>query len=165
MFAQNCGGGSTSFSRKSGIYKVPFSLLFAEALEELRIAAKISEEEGDTPTLSYIQDLIEQLNRALCEVTFGADRCLKSAPRRLSQREELGQSKGNEAITTSGIKRTTCSRDDILASSLYTDHLGDETADRREIGISVEFVGDLLKIKNSPCIVSEDFISDFKEQT
>lgn len=124
-------------------------LAFAEALEELRGAAKISEEEGDTPTLSYIQDLIEQLNRALREVTFRVDRCSKGAPRRLSPREELGRSGGNEAITTSGIKRTACSRDGAFAPSLYSDYAEDETPDRRETGISVEFVGDLLRIKNS----------------
>lgn len=132
------GGGG-----RSGECANTKSLVFAEALEELRVAAKISEKEGDTPTLSYIRDLIEQLNRALREVTFGVDRCSKGAPRRLSPREELGRYEGNEAITTSGIKRTTCSRDDGLVSSLYFDYVEDEALDRRETGISVEFVGDL----------------------
>lgn len=124
---------------------IPKASSFTEALEELRVAAKISEEEGDTPTLSYIQDLIEQLNRALREVTFGVDRCSKGAPRRLSPREEL---EGNEAITTSRIKRTTCSRNDASASSSYFDYVEDEALDQHETGINVEFVGDLLKIKN-----------------
>lgn len=132
---------------------------FAEALEELRVAAKISKEEGDTPTLSYIQDLIEQLNRALCEVTFGSDRCSKDTPRRLTPREELGRSEGNGAITTSGIKRTTCSGDDALALSLCSDYAEDETPDRRETGISEEFVGDLVRIKDPSLVCYSSWIS------
>ncbi|EFN85851.1 Tetratricopeptide repeat protein 25 [Harpegnathos saltator] len=139
---------------------------FAEALEELRIAAKISEEEGDTPTLSYIRDLIEQLNRALREVTFGVNRCAKGPSPGLSPREELGRSEGNEAITTSGIKRKTRSREGALAPSLCPGYVEDETLDRRETGISVEFVGDLLRIKNALDLLSveRDFISDFEKQ-
>ncbi|KOX75304.1 Tetratricopeptide repeat protein 25 [Melipona quadrifasciata] len=38
---------------------------FVESLEELQIAAKITEEEGDTPMLSYIRRLIDQVARAL----------------------------------------------------------------------------------------------------
>ncbi|KAK1118459.1 hypothetical protein K0M31_015157 [Melipona bicolor] len=38
---------------------------FVESLEELQIAAKITEEEGDTPMLSYIRHLIDQVARAL----------------------------------------------------------------------------------------------------
>lgn len=115
---------------------------FAEALEELRTAANISEQEGDTPTLSYIRDLIEQLNRALREVTFGEDRCPKEAAlRRLSPRrgeEESGQSEGNAAITTSGIRRTTCSRsDDALAPTFYPDYPEDKILDQCEISIRV----------------------------
>ncbi|XP_071565385.1 uncharacterized protein [Temnothorax nylanderi] len=108
---------------------------FAEALEELQIAAKISEEEGDTPTLSYIRDLIEQLNRALREVTFGEDRCSEGILRRLSpRREEPGLFEGDEAITSSGIRRTTRSKDnDALTPSFYSDCLEDEILDRREI--------------------------------
>ncbi|CAL1680192.1 unnamed protein product [Lasius platythorax] len=108
---------------------------FAEALEELRIIAKISEEEGDTPTLSYIRDLIEQLTRALREVTFGEDQCLKGALRRLSPRsEETGLSEGNEAITTSGIRRMSGSKgDDALMPSFYSDCLEGEILDRHEI--------------------------------
>ncbi|KYN03650.1 PREDICTED: tetratricopeptide repeat protein 25-like [Cyphomyrmex costatus] len=104
---------------------------FAEALEELRIAAKISEEEGDTPTLSYIRDLIEQLNRALREVTFSEESIL----RRLSPRcKEPELSEGNKAITSSGIRRTTRSKDnDALTSPFYSDCLEDEILDRREI--------------------------------
>lgn len=90
--------------------------------------------------MSYIRDLIEQLNRALREVTFGEDRCLKGAPRRLSPRseEEPGRSEQNGAITTSGIRRTTRSKgDDALAPSFYSDYLEDEMLDRCEIGIEV----------------------------
>lgn len=43
---------------------------FVEALEELQIAAKITEEEGDTPMLSYIRDLIDQVTRALRRIAF-----------------------------------------------------------------------------------------------
>lgn len=116
-------------------------LLRTEALEELRVAAKISEEEGDTPTLSYIRDLIEQLNRALREVTFGEDQCLKGALRRLSPRsEETGLSEGNEAITTSGIRRMSTSRvDDALTPSFYSDCLEDEILDPHKIGIKRSF--------------------------
>ncbi|XP_020289532.1 uncharacterized protein LOC109857541 isoform X2 [Pseudomyrmex gracilis] len=97
---------------------------FAEAREELRVAAKISEEEGDTPMLSYIRDLIEQLNRALREVTFVEDRCLKGVPQRLSPRnEELFE--GNEAITTLGIRKTTRGKGD--------DYTQDVIPDQREI--------------------------------
>ncbi|XP_050455385.1 uncharacterized protein LOC126853578 [Cataglyphis hispanica] len=108
---------------------------FAEALEELRVAAKISEEEGDTPTLSYIRDLIEQLNHALREVTFGEDQCLKGALRRLSPRsEETGLCEGNEAITSSGIRRMSTSRiDDALTPSFYSDCLEDEIFDSHKI--------------------------------
>ncbi|XP_067205877.1 outer dynein arm-docking complex subunit 4-like [Linepithema humile] len=110
---------------------------FAEAYKELRVAAKISEEEGDTPTLSYIRDLIEQLSRALREVTFaGEDRCLKSTPRRLSPRkEELDISEGNEAITTSGIRKTTARSkgDDASTPSFCSDYLDKKILDRREI--------------------------------
>ncbi|XP_071635004.1 uncharacterized protein, partial [Temnothorax longispinosus] len=108
---------------------------FAEALEELQIAAKISEEEGDTPTLSYIRDLIEQLNRALREVTFGEDRCYEGILRRLSpRREEPGLFEGDEAITSSRIRRTARSKDnDALTPSFYSDCLEDEILDRREI--------------------------------
>jgi len=110
-------------------------LLHTEALEELRIAAKISEEEGDTPTLSYIRDLIEQLNRALREVTFGEDR-FKDILRRLSPRcEEAELSEGDEVITSSGIRGTSRSKDnDALTPSFYSDCLEDEILDRREIG-------------------------------
>ncbi|KAF3426393.1 hypothetical protein E2986_07160 [Frieseomelitta varia] len=38
---------------------------FVESLEELQIAAKITEEEGDTPMLSYIRRLIDQVAGAL----------------------------------------------------------------------------------------------------
>ncbi|XP_071868667.1 uncharacterized protein, partial [Bombus fervidus] len=44
---------------------------FVESLEELQIAAKITEEEGDTPMLSYIRDLIDQVARALRKIPFG----------------------------------------------------------------------------------------------
>ncbi|KYQ51693.1 Tetratricopeptide repeat protein 25 [Trachymyrmex zeteki] len=107
---------------------------FAEALEELRIAAKISEEEGDTPTLSYIRDLIEQLNRALREVTFSEERCFESILRRLSPRcKEPELSEGN-AITSSGIRRMTRSKDnDASTPPFYSDCLEDEILDQREI--------------------------------
>nr|XP_050854610.1 outer dynein arm-docking complex subunit 4-like [Vespula vulgaris] len=52
---------------------------FAEALEELRICARISEEEGDTPTLSYIQNLITDLTRLLRRITFGSELALNHA--------------------------------------------------------------------------------------
>ncbi|KAG5320264.1 TTC25 protein, partial [Pseudoatta argentina] len=106
-----------------------------KALEELRIAAKISEEEGDTPTLSYIRDLIEQLNHALREVTFSEERCFESILRRLSPRcKEPGLTEANEAITSSGIRRTTRSRDnDALTSPFYSDGLENEIFDQREI--------------------------------
>lgn len=108
---------------------------FAEALEELRVAAKISEEEGDTPMLSYIRDLIKQLNRALREVTFDEDQCLKDALRRLSPRsEETGLFEGNEAITTLGIRRMSTSKvDDALTPSFYSDCLEDEFLDPHKI--------------------------------
>jgi len=114
-----------------------WALVCTEALEELRVAAKISEEEGDTPTLSYIRDLIEQLNRALREVTLGEDRCLKGALRRLSPRsEKTGLSEGNEEITTSRIRRTSTDKgNDALIPSFYSDCLEDEIPDRCEIGI------------------------------
>ncbi|XP_011694353.1 PREDICTED: uncharacterized protein LOC105453831 [Wasmannia auropunctata] len=84
--------------------------------------------------LSYIRDLIEQLNRALREVTFGKDRCHDGILRRLSPQRE-GPSVGDEeAITSSGIRRTTCSKDnDALTSSFYSDCLEDEILERREI--------------------------------
>lgn len=41
-----------------------------ESLEELQIAAKITEEEGDTPMLSYIRDLIDQVAHALRKIPF-----------------------------------------------------------------------------------------------
>ncbi|XP_072743327.1 uncharacterized protein [Anoplolepis gracilipes] len=107
---------------------------FAEALEELRVAAKISEEEGDTPMLSYIRDLIEQLNRALREVTFSEDQCLKGALRRLSpQNEDTGLSNVNEAITTSGIRRMSSKGDDALMPSFYSDCLENESLDQHKI--------------------------------
>lgn len=115
------------------IPKIDFSA--SEALEELRVTAKISEEEGDTPALSYIRDLIEQLNRALREVTFGEDRCLKGARRGLSPREELGRSVGNVATATSVAARNTCSRNEASAPSLHRDYGKDDTTvDRCEIG-------------------------------
>lgn len=125
-----------NFSTRPYLRWVPFH---TEALEELRIAAKISEEEGDTPTLSYIRDLIEQLNRALREVTFSEDRCFKGILRRLSPRhEEPGLSERDEAITSSGIRRTTRNKDDdaLTPSLFYSDCLEDEILDQREIGIS-----------------------------
>ncbi|KYN19685.1 Tetratricopeptide repeat protein 25 [Trachymyrmex cornetzi] len=107
---------------------------FAEALEELRIAAKISEEEGDTPTLSYIRDLIEQLNRALREVTFSEEGCLESILQRLSPRKKPGLSEEDKAITSSGIRRMTRSKDyDALTPPFYSDCLEDEILDQREI--------------------------------
>ncbi|KAL0109776.1 hypothetical protein PUN28_013446 [Cardiocondyla obscurior] len=108
---------------------------FAEALEKLRIVAKISEEEGDTPMLSYIRDLIEQLNRAPREVTLGEDRCSGGILRRLSPRcEEPGLSEGDEAITSSRIRRTTCSKDnDTLTPLYYSDCLENRILDHREI--------------------------------
>ncbi|XP_011874273.1 PREDICTED: tetratricopeptide repeat protein 25-like [Vollenhovia emeryi] len=114
-----------------------------EALEELRVAAKISKEEGDTPTLSYIRDLIEQLNRALRKVTFGEDRCSKGILRRLSPRcEEPGLSEGDEVITSSGIRRTTRTKDnDILTPSFYSDCLEDGSLDRREIASNSSSLG------------------------
>lgn len=114
-----------------------WALLRTEALEELRVAAKISEEEGDTPMLSYIRDLIKQLNRALREVTFDEDQCLKDALRRLSPRsEETGLFERNEAITTLGIRRMSTSKvDDALTPSFYSDCLEDEFLDPHKIGI------------------------------
>ncbi|XP_029172701.1 tetratricopeptide repeat protein 25-like [Nylanderia fulva] len=104
-----------------------------KALEELRIATKICEEVGDTPTLSYIRDLIEQLTRALRQVTFGEDQCLKGAPRRLSPRSnETGLSEGNRAIKTWGIRRMSDS-DDALIPSFYSDCLDGEILDRHQI--------------------------------
>lgn len=114
-----------------------WALLYTEALEELRIATKISEEEGDTPTLSYIRDLIEQLTRALREVTFGEDPCLKSILRSLSPRsKETVLSEGNEVITTSEIRRMSESKgDDALIPSFYSDCLEAEVLDQHQIGI------------------------------
>lgn len=116
---------------------------------ELRIVAKISKEEGDTPTLSYIRDLIEQLNRALREVTFGEDRCSKGILRRLS-RCEGGLLEEDEAITSSGIRKTTRSKDnDTLTPSNYSDCLEDEILDRHEIGITSREIywGDFLFVE------------------
>ncbi|XP_015188346.1 PREDICTED: tetratricopeptide repeat protein 25-like [Polistes dominula] len=45
---------------------------FSEALEEFRICARISEEEGDTPMLSYIQNLIVDLTSLLRKITFSS---------------------------------------------------------------------------------------------
>ncbi|XP_014615600.1 PREDICTED: tetratricopeptide repeat protein 25-like, partial [Polistes canadensis] len=45
---------------------------FSEALEELRICARISEEEGDTPMLSYIQNLIVDLTTLLRTIVFSS---------------------------------------------------------------------------------------------
>jgi len=92
--------------------------------------------------LSYIRDLIEQLNRALREVTFGEDQCLKDALRRLSPRneEEPGRSEGNGAITILGIRKTAGNKgDDALAPSFYCDYLENEILDRCEIGIEASF--------------------------
>ena len=41
-----------------------------ESLEELQVAAKITEEEGDTPMMSYIRDLIDQVAHALRMIPF-----------------------------------------------------------------------------------------------
>ncbi|XP_043503464.1 outer dynein arm-docking complex subunit 4-like [Polistes fuscatus] len=46
---------------------------FSEALEELRICARISEEEGDTPMLSYIQNLIVDLTSLLRRIAFSSN--------------------------------------------------------------------------------------------
>ncbi|XP_012058300.1 PREDICTED: tetratricopeptide repeat protein 25-like [Atta cephalotes] len=123
---------------------------FAEALEELRIAAKISEEEGDTPMLSYIRDLIEQLNRALREVTFSEERCFESILRRLSPRcKEPRLSEGNKAITSSGIKRTTRSKDNVaLTPPFYSDCLEDEILDQREIELDSSSVDSAVSCKS-----------------
>lgn len=95
--------------------------------------------------LSYIRDLIEQLNRALREVTFSEDRCFKGTLRTLSPRCEVpGLSERNEAITSSGIRKTARSKDnDALTPSFYSDCLEDEILDRREIGIT--YGRDLLR--------------------
>jgi len=90
--------------------------------------------------LSYIRDLIEQLNRALREVTFSEERCFESILRRLSPRcKEPRLSEGNKAITSSGIKRTTRSKDNVaLTPPFYSDYLEDEILDQREIGIRLK---------------------------
>lgn len=80
--------------------------------------------------LSYIRDLIEQLNRALREVTFDEDRCLKGAPQRLSPRGGRLSAGGNEAITTSGIRKTTHGEGD--------DCTRDVIPDQHEIGITLQ---------------------------
>lgn len=106
----------------------------------MRVAAKISEEEGDTPTLSYIRDLMEQLSRALHEVTFASeDRCLKDTLRGLSLRDEEPEiSERNEAITTLGIRRTTArSKADDVLTSFSSDYPDNKILDRREIGITL----------------------------
>ncbi|XP_012150347.2 uncharacterized protein LOC100879090 isoform X1 [Megachile rotundata] len=59
---------------------------FVDALEELQVAAKITEEEGDTPMLSYIRNLIDQMARALRSVPLEDD-CSKQ---RIS-REQIDQ--------------------------------------------------------------------------
>jgi len=89
--------------------------------------------------LSYIRDLIEQLNRALREVTFSEERCFESILRRLSPRcKEPRLSEGNKAITSSGIKRTTRSKDNVVLTPFYSDCLEDEILDQREIGIRLK---------------------------
>ncbi|OAD56974.1 Tetratricopeptide repeat protein 25 [Eufriesea mexicana] len=78
---------------------------FVEALEELQIAAKITEEEGDTPMLSYIRDLIDQVAHALRRIPFenGSWEVVESAISRDQQaKEDLGLFIGQEktVITT-----------------------------------------------------------------
>ncbi|KAG7203206.1 hypothetical protein KM043_010312 [Ampulex compressa] len=46
---------------------------FAEALEELRVCERITEEEGDTPMLSYVRDLVIQVTQALRKVMIDRD--------------------------------------------------------------------------------------------
>ena len=73
-----------------------------ESLEELQIAAKITEEEGDTPMLSYIRRLIDQVARALAarrplgEPARQRDCSEETKPTTvLPQRKECPDSKGD----------------------------------------------------------------------
>ncbi|XP_076392566.1 uncharacterized protein LOC100879090 isoform X2 [Megachile rotundata] len=74
----------------AALWEATFSLAkqgtFVDALEELQVAAKITEEEGDTPMLSYIRNLIDQMARALRSVPLEDD-CSKQ---RIS-REQIDQ--------------------------------------------------------------------------
>lgn len=70
---------------------------FAEALEELRIAAKITEEEGDTPLLSYIREFIGQVTRALRRITYEEEYRVVQETRtspRIAEEEEISGRSG-----------------------------------------------------------------------
>nr|XP_034192604.1 tetratricopeptide repeat protein 25-like [Osmia lignaria] len=65
---------------------------FVEAVEELQVAGKITEEEGDTPMLSYIRNLIDQVAHALQSNPFGSDQFKQ--PTAASSRDEQPRRSG-----------------------------------------------------------------------
>ncbi|CAK9813702.1 Outer dynein arm-docking complex subunit 4 [Anthophora quadrimaculata] len=71
---------------------------FVEALEELQVAAKITEEEGDTPLLSYIRDLIDQMAHVLHSIPL-ENNCWEMVETRISSQEE--KDKNIEELQTS----------------------------------------------------------------
>ncbi|XP_017790656.1 PREDICTED: tetratricopeptide repeat protein 25-like [Habropoda laboriosa] len=72
---------------------------FLESLEELQVAAKITEEEGDTPLLSYIRDLIDQVARLLRPIPFEKN-CSKVTEARITSSQEEND-KNEEELRTS----------------------------------------------------------------
>ncbi|XP_054011214.1 uncharacterized protein LOC128893909 [Hylaeus anthracinus] len=60
----------------------------AEALDELQIAAKITEEEGDNPMLSYIRDLMDQVSVVLRRIENERRGIEKSKVTPATEREE-----------------------------------------------------------------------------
>lgn len=61
-------------------------------MEELQVAGKITEEEGDTPMLSYIRNLIDQVAHALRSIPFGSDHFKQ--PTAASSRDEQPRRSG-----------------------------------------------------------------------
>ncbi|XP_031774260.1 uncharacterized protein LOC100871827 [Apis florea] len=107
---------------------------FVESLEELQVAAKITEEEGDTPMMSYIRDLIDQVAHALRMIPFenGSYEIVASA---MSQDQAAARQNVNLFVSEQTVITTVFSQRKVI-----TERREDESGNER----MVELVDDPL---------------------
>ncbi|XP_015585048.1 tetratricopeptide repeat protein 25-like [Cephus cinctus] len=86
---------------------------FAEALEVLRVSARITEEEGDTPTLSYIRDLISRVSSALRSLAGQRRNGSRERLRKLRRRSNVERENQFLAVTE---EKSSSSRKSKLSS-------------------------------------------------
>ncbi|XP_031365355.1 tetratricopeptide repeat protein 25-like [Apis dorsata] len=98
---------------------------FVESLEELQVAAKITEEEGDTPMMSYIRDLIDQVAHALRMISFenGSYEIVASA---ISQDQATAKQNVNLFVSEQTVITTVFSQRKVITGGRREDESGNE---------------------------------------